>query len=132
MQLGAGQAVFGALILVLALLNGLLVEYHTFDFGKNSREGLVVANHPYRMVDDLQIIMSLVSINATSLLAGELLEIVFIDLRLTLSVYFPFYLHRNQKVHQATLIAALITAFSVLFPYLENSTIFSSSSLQHY
>lgn len=76
--------------------------------------------------------MSLVSINATSVLAGELLEIVFIGLRLTLSVYFPFYLHRYQKVHQVTLIAALITAFSVLFPNLENSPIFSSSSLQHY
>jgi hypothetical protein len=113
MQLGAVQAVFGALILVLALLNGLLVEYHTFDFGSNSREDLVVVNHPYRMVDDLLITIGLVLINATSGLAGESLGIVFIGLRLALSVYFPFYLKRNQKVHQAIQIAALIIAFAV-------------------
>lgn len=36
-----------------------------------------------------------------------------IGLRLALSVYFPFYLDRNQKVHQATLIAVLIIEFGM-------------------
>jgi len=112
-QLGEGYAVLGSAILALALLNGLLVEIHTFDFESHNREGLVAVNYPYRMIDDLLITLGLIAINTSGVLGGELLGMFFIGLRLALSVYFPFYFDRSQKVHQATLIAVLITAFAV-------------------
>lgn len=46
------------------------MEYHTFDFGSDNRDELVVVNHPYRMVDDLLITIGLVSINASGVLVG--------------------------------------------------------------
>jgi hypothetical protein len=114
MQLGPGQAAAGAVILVLTVLNCVAIEYHTFDFGRSSKEDLVVVNHPYRMVDDLLTLVALVAVNASGVVAGELLGVAFIGLRLALSTYFPFYADRNQQTHQAVLLAALIAALGVL------------------
>lgn len=91
LQGGGGEAALGVIVLVLCLLDCLLVEYHTFDFGGSSLKDLVVTNYPYRIVDDLLIMVALVVANASSGTIGSVLGVLFIGLRLALSWYFPFY-----------------------------------------
>lgn len=111
----------GAIILVLACLNCLVIEYHTFEFGRAThKHDLVVTNHPYRMIDDLLLAGALVIANASGVIAGELVGVVFLILRLIVSIYFPFYLGMNQHVHQIILIAAIIAASGILVTNFSN------------
>lgn len=118
LQGGPGEVALGIIVLVLCLLDCLLVEYHTFDFGGTSLKDLVVTNYPYRIVDDLLIMAGLVVVNASGGTTGSVLGVVFIGLRLALSWYFPFYSEKSQQIHQGSLLAALIVALGILVAHI--------------
>jgi hypothetical protein len=102
-QGGAGEAGLGVSVIALVLLDCLLVEYHTFDFGGSGGDDLVVTNYPYRIVDDLLTMVAVVVVNASGAVTGAALGVIFIGLRLALSCYFPFYSGKSQQVHRGIL-----------------------------
>lgn len=114
LQGGPGEAALGVIILAFCLLDCLLVEYHTFDFGGASLNDLVVTNYPYRIVDNLLVMVALVVVNASGGTTGSVLGVVFIGLRFVLSWYFPYYSERSHQIHQGLLLAALIVALGIL------------------
>lgn len=114
MKGGTGEAALGVAVLALVLIDCLLVEYHTFDFGGSSGHDLVVTNYPYRMVDDLLIMVGMVVVNASEGVTGAVLGVFFIGLRLVLSWYFPFYSEKSHQAHRGILLAALIVALGIL------------------
>jgi hypothetical protein len=120
-QMGTLPSILGAVILVLACVDCLIIEYHTFEFGDgfSNKNDLMVANYPYRLIDDLLIVVSLIIINATSTLISEFFGLAFIFLRLVCSIYFPFYNGRFQNTHQFILVSSLICSFGILIAHFD-------------
>lgn len=85
----------------------------------SKQEELIVANFPYRLIDNLFVFLLAVTVNSTYDIAPILFSIALTLLRLATTVYFPFYLGWAQTTHRFILVSSLISCFGILTAYLD-------------
>jgi len=118
-QLSTALTVFGAIILILAIINCLISEYHSFELGdhEEGEQILVVINYPYRLIEDTLVTACLISINLTGGVVSQVLGVLFTLTRFVVCIYMPFYYGKNQEIHRLILLSSLICSIGLLLTY---------------
>jgi hypothetical protein len=124
LSLGSPDVIFGVLILVWALVNAIVIEYHIFELDNEDpkNKNLVPLNYPYHMLDMILIIIALVTINLTSGSLSQIIGLIVTALRLLLTFYVPFYNEFNQKIYKVICASSFICSIGLLVSYYNASS----------